>query len=165
MLERNRNPMCSPHRIVGTSEMADRIRTFSWELTAIGPIAGWSETLFSAVSIMLSSRHPILLLWSPEMILLYNDAFRPILTDCHPQALGMRRREFWTDVWPVVGGQLEAVLHKGESIFHENALVPILRHGSLEIGYFNYSYSPVHDPVGRIGRNASTIFAVRSKCD
>jgi hypothetical protein len=52
---------------------------------------------------MLSASLPILLLWGKELVLLYNDAFRPILTDRHPRALGDRGREFWTNVWPVVG--------------------------------------------------------------
>jgi signal transduction histidine kinase len=136
--------------LIGTGEMAERVRAFSWKSTAIGPISEWTETLLGAVNIMLSASHPILLLCGPELILLYNDAFSPILTNRHPNALGDRGREFWSDVWPVVGQQLESVLHDQQTISFQNALVPILRNGKLEDAYFNYNYSPVFEPDGRV---------------
>jgi len=142
--------LLSPHRVIGTGEMADRIREFAWERTPAGAISEWSETLLSMVNMMLSTRYPVLLLWGPEMVLLYNDAFRPILTNRHPAALGDRGRSFWIDVWPVVGEQLERVLHEGRDAFHENAPVPILRNGVLEEAYFNYSYSPLYEADGQV---------------
>ena len=135
---------------MGTGEMAERVRAFDWESTAIGPVSEWSETLLGAVNMMLSASHPILLLCGPELVLLYNDAFRPILTDRHPSALGDGGRQFWTDVWPVVGGQLESVLFEGKTVSHQNALVPILRNGKLEEAYFSYNYSPFFEPDGRV---------------
>jgi len=130
--------------------MADRVRAFDWGSTALGPVSEWTETLLGAVNMMLSASHPILLLCGPELILLYNDAFRPILSDRHPEALGDRGRVFWTDVWPVVGEQLESVLNDGKTVSFQNALVPILRNGKLEEAYFSYNYSPVFEPDGRI---------------
>ena len=87
--------------------MAQRVRAFPWESTAIGPVSEWTESLLATVNMMLAASHPILLLCGPELVLLYNDAFRPSLTNRHPSALGDRGRRFWTDVWPVVGQQLE----------------------------------------------------------
>lgn len=147
---RREKPTTATGRLIGSGEMAERVRAFDWESTAIGPVFEWTETLLGAVNMMLSASHPILLLCGPELILIYNDAFRPILTDRHPHAMGARGREFWTDVWPVVGQQLESVLHAGQTISFQNALVPILRNGKLEEAYFNYNYSPLFEPDGRI---------------
>jgi signal transduction histidine kinase len=130
--------------------MALRIRGFAWEKTAIGAVEEWPETLLTSVNMMLSTRHPVLLMWGPEMVLLYNDAFRPILTNRDEDALGARGRAFWADVWPVVGEQLEAVLREGKDTFFENALVPLLRNGVLEDAWFSYSYSPVFDGTGHV---------------
>ena len=135
---------------MGDGEMAERVRAFDWGSTAIGPVSEWTETLLGAVNMMLCASHPILLLCGPELVLIYNDAFRPILSDRHPEALGERGREFWTDVWPVVGHQLESVLNDGETVSFQNALVPILRNGRLEEAYFNYNYSPVFEPDGQV---------------
>jgi len=75
---------------MGTGEMAERVRAFDWGSTAIGAVSEWTDTLLGAVNMMLCASHPILLLCGPELILLYNDAFRPILSDRHPEALGDR---------------------------------------------------------------------------
>jgi signal transduction histidine kinase len=140
----------STARLIGSGEMAEQVRSFNWESTAIGPVFEWTDTLLGAVNMMLSASHPILLLCGPELILIYNDAFRPILTDRHPDALGARGREFWTDVWPVVGQQLESVFYDGQTVSFQNALVPILRNGKLEEAYFSYNYSPLFERDGRI---------------
>ena len=89
--------------LIGDGEMADLIRAMDWESTSLGNISDWPPELRLVTNIMLAARHPMLLLWGPEMVLIYNDAFIPILTDRHPKALGACGREFWTDVWPVVG--------------------------------------------------------------
>ena len=137
-------------QVVGSGEMADLIRNFDWASTSVGPIAQWTESLLLYVNMMLGTRYPVLILWGPEMLLLYNDGFRPIIMDRHPQALGMSGREFWTDVWPVVGEQLESVLREGRNIVNERALVPILRESVLSEAYFNYSYSPLFHADGTI---------------
>jgi signal transduction histidine kinase len=147
---RIQKPAIQTRRLIGSGEMAERVRAFPWESTAIGPVSEWTETLLGAVNMMLSASHPILLLCGPDLVLIYNDAFMPILADRHPNALGDRGREFWIDVWPVVGKQLESVLHDGKTVSHQNALVPIRRHGKLEEAYFNYNYSPVFEPDGAI---------------
>ena len=123
--------------------MAECIRAFEWSQSSLGPISSWPETLLFLVNAALATRQPMLLMWGPELVQIYNDAFAPILTNRHPAALGQRGRDLWQDVWPVVGHQLEAVLSEGRNFFQERALVPILRNGVLETAYFNYSYSPL----------------------
>ena len=47
--------------------------------------------------------------WGPHLINLYNDAYGPILGRRHPDALGRPAREIWSEIWPVVGPQAEAL--------------------------------------------------------
>ncbi len=136
--------------LIGDGEMADLIRAMDWESTSLGNISDWPPELRLVTNIMLAARHPMLLLWGPEMVLIYNDAFIPILTDRHPKALGARGREFWTDVWPVVGSQLESVLHDGQTVVSEFASVPMLRNGVMKQAFFSYNYSPIYDFDGKI---------------
>ena len=89
--------------------------------------------------------------WGPELIQFYNDGYRPsIREDKHPKALGQRGIECWPEIWHIIGPQIEAVMTKGESTWHRNALVPIHRNGKLEDVYWTYSYSPVRDRDGNI---------------
>jgi hypothetical protein len=51
---------------------------------------------------LLPSKAQICLFWEPELIALYNDAYRPALASKHPWALGRPAREVWGEVWDEV---------------------------------------------------------------
>ena len=126
--------------------MADLIRAFDWSATPVGPIENWPEVLLIAVNTMLATRHPMFLWWGDELTQFYNDGYRPSLgSDKHPKALGQPGRECWPEIWHIIGPQIEGVMSRGQSTWHEDALVPIYRDGKLEDVYWTYSYSPVRD--------------------
>ena len=62
----------------------------------------------------------------------------------------MRAPDFWTDVWHVVGPQVEGVMTRGESVWFEEVYIPIERNGRLDDAWWTYGYSPVRDDDGRI---------------
>jgi signal transduction histidine kinase len=136
---------------VGEGALAARCRQFDWERTSLGPVTNWPLSLRALTSALLASRNPILLFWGPELVMIYNDAFAPSLGSTRDaRGLGAKGREFWTDVWPAVGPQIEGVLERGESHWFENTLVPIEREGVLDEAWWTYSYSPVRDDRGDI---------------
>ncbi|MDP9161354.1 MAG: PAS domain-containing protein, partial [Acidobacteriota bacterium] len=129
--------------------MAALVRAFDWKKTPLGDVATWSDTLITAVNLLLASQHPMFLWWGPELIQFYNDGYRPsIRTDKHPSALGQRGIECWPEIWSIIGPQIEAVMSRGASTWNKNQLVPIKRDGKLEEVYWTYSYSPVRDRDG-----------------
>jgi len=75
-------------RIIGSGEMADRVRAFDWGSTALGSIATWSKELLTIVNLTLASASPARIMWGPNLILIYNDAYRPVPGPRHPAALG-----------------------------------------------------------------------------
>jgi len=141
----------------GPGEMAARCRAFDWDLTPLGPVVGWSQSLRTMATAVLASRNPMLLFWGPELIQFYNDAFRPSLGPStgpaarHPRALGMRAADFWTDVWDVVGPQVHGVMERGDAVWFEDLYLPIERgEGVPDDAWWTYSYSPVRDDDGFI---------------
>ena len=140
----------------GAGEMSRRCREFDWASTPLGPTPSWSVSLRTMADAVLASRNPMLLFWGPELVQIYNDAFRPSLGSedgefaRHPRALGMPAAKFWTDVWEVVGPQIEGVMTRGEAVWFENLHLPIERDGKLDDAWWTYSYSPVRDDDGRI---------------
>jgi signal transduction histidine kinase len=136
----------------GTSEMHQRCRALDWAATPLGAVSGWSTSLRTTAGLVLGSRNPMFLFWGPELVQLYNDAYRPSLGEGgrHPRALGMRAREFWTDIWDTIGPQIEQVMTTGEATWHENQYLPIERNGRLEDVWWTYSYSAVRDDDGTI---------------
>jgi PAS domain S-box-containing protein len=136
----------------GDGEMAQRCRAFDWSRTALGPVEGWTQSLRTTAGIVIGSRNPMFLWWGPELIQIYNDAYRPSFGQSgrHPAALGMRGRECWTDIWETIGPQIEQVMTTGESTWHEDQYIPIERNDTLEDVWWTYSYSPVYDDDGTI---------------
>ncbi len=138
--------------LAGDSEMVRRVREFDWSSTPLGPIERWSSSLRTTTATLLHARHPMFLWWGSELIQIYNDAYLPSFgVGKHPDALGQRGRDCWPEIWPIIGPQIEAVLSQGIATFHEDALVPIFRDGSIQPVYWTYGYSPVFDDDGNIG--------------
>src|SRR5688572_21876480 len=74
---------------VGGSEMARRMRALDWSTTDFGAPESWPDHLRLAVSLCLTSRYPIIVWWGPQLSVLYNDAYIPILGSVkHPRSLG-----------------------------------------------------------------------------
>jgi PAS domain S-box-containing protein len=136
----------------GPGEMRALCRAFDWSSTPLGPSTAWPQSLRTTTGILLASRNPMFLWWGPELIQIYNDAYRPSFgaEGRHPRALGMPGRECWTDIWEVIGPQIEQVMTTGEATWHEDQYLPIERNGRLEDVWWTYSYSPVYDEEGRI---------------
>jgi hypothetical protein len=137
--------------LAGGGEMGERIRSFDWSQTPVGPVAGWPQSLKTTVRITLGSRYPMFVWWGRELTNLYNDAYTPMLGKRHPDALGRSAAEVWSDVWPVVGPQTEAVLNEGRATWNEELLLVMERNGFTEEAYFTFSYSPVPDDEGAVG--------------
>jgi PAS domain S-box-containing protein len=132
-------------RIIGTGEMADRVRDYDWSTTALGPIEAWSKELVTIVNLTLASSSPARTMWGSQLVLIYNDAYRPIPGPRHPFALGKPARRVYSESWDVVGPLLEQALATGETIFHEKLLVPLPTEDGVRGAYLNYSFSPIFE--------------------
>ena len=133
----------------GSSEMAQRIREHDWAATPLGPVTHWPGSLRAIVDMLLPSGFPMVALWGPDFIQLYNDGYRVIMGLKHPVGLGQPTRECWPEVWHINAPIYERVL-AGETLMFEDALYPIIRHGRLEDAWFTLSYSPLRDEVGTL---------------
>ncbi|RUR84200.1 hypothetical protein PCC6912_17940 [Chlorogloeopsis fritschii PCC 6912] len=136
---------------VGDSEMAVLMRSHDWSKTPLGSVENWSQSLKIAVNICLNSRFPMVIWWGEELTLLYNDAWRPILGNKHPQALGKPGKEVWSEIWDIVGTQLHSVLKTGKATWSDDLLLLVNRYGYTEEAYFTYSYSPIFLETGEVG--------------
>lgn len=67
-------------------EMGERIEAYEWSATLIGPAHVW-PALRVALTTVLASSFPSVLVWSPGRITLIDDAYRQLLGD-KPDALG-----------------------------------------------------------------------------
>ncbi|MGW4365774.1 SpoIIE family protein phosphatase [Nocardia takedensis] len=126
-----------------------------WAATSMGGVDTWCAELRVAVGICLNSPFPMLLMWGPDLAMIYNDAFVPILGAKHP-ALGQSCARVWADAWPVVGSMIETVMDRGESSYHEDLPLVIHRHGFDETVHFTFAYSA----IPRADRSVGGVFTV-----
>ena len=129
--------------------MQRRVLEHDWATTPLGPQSDWSSTLRAAASTCLNSRFPTLLMWGPELVMLYNDGYGPMLGDRHPSALGRPAVEVWADIWRDLE-PLVAEVMAGRATFSENLPLVMSRYGFPEETYFSFSFSPVVAPGGRV---------------
>ncbi|MBW4622002.1 MAG: PAS domain S-box protein [Cyanosarcina radialis HA8281-LM2] len=142
----------TPEQIfIGDSEMAKLMRSLDWSQTPLGALSGWPSSLKTAVSICLNSRFPMVIWWGKELVLLYNDAWRPILGTKHPKALGRPGQEMWAEIWDIIGVQLNSVLETAQATWSDDMLLLVDRYGYTEEAYFTYSYSPIFLDTGEVG--------------
>ena len=132
----------------GGGEMGDRIRRMDWSRTALGPIAGWPQSLKTAVGLVLSSPVPIVMLWGPDGIMIYNDAYSVFAGGRHPQLLGSPVLEGWPEVADFNRRVMEAGLSGRTLSFRDQHLI-LNRHGAPEDVWTDLSYSPIRDETGR----------------
>ena len=131
--------------------MGARVRALDWSKTPLGAISKWPQSLKTSVSTCLNSRFPVLIWWGPELVKIYNDAYRPLIGSKHPWALGCPGREVWPEIWNVIGPMLEQVTGRGEATVSEDLLLLLERDGYAEECYFSFSYSPIRNELGRVG--------------
>jgi PAS domain S-box-containing protein len=143
---------CEPEAFLsGGGEMGALIRAYDWASSPLGPPEHWPAGLKIALRLLLSSQHPMLIWWGPELIQFYNDAYGGLIgPENHPGALGRRGAEFWSEVWDVIGAQVEYVMAGRGGTWRENQMIPITRNGETEEAYWTYSYSPI-DEQGEVG--------------
>ena len=126
--------------LAGGGEMGALMQAHDWSTSPIGYPDTWPQTLRTAVSMMLPSKHVMFVAWGPELAFLYNDAYRPVFGKKHPWALGRPFREVWPEVWNEITPLVDTAL-RGEATWSENLPLVLERNGYPEDCWFTFSYS------------------------
>jgi len=118
-----------------------------WSTTSIGAIETWPQSLKSAVSLILLSPVPIVMLWGEDGIMLYNDAYSVFAGRRHRELLGSKVREGWPEVADFNDNVMKVGLAGGTLAYKDHELT-LCRHGRPEQVWMNLDYSPVLDERG-----------------
>lgn len=137
-----------PDFLSGGGEMGERIRTYDWSKTSLGPIENWPRSLRTCIRIMLTSRQPIWIGWGKELIKFYNDPYKTIVGGKHPHALGSPASVVWRDIWKDIEPMLKQVMEKDEGTYVESQLLIMVRNGYPEETYYTFSYTPIPGDEG-----------------
>ena len=141
----------------GEGEVACLMRRLDWSATPLGPLKFWPQSLKTAADLTLACRFPMIVLWGPELIQIYNDSYREVMGGKHPAGLGQPTQRCWPEVWQI-NEPIYAKVLQGESITFEDHLYPIARYGFLEDVYFTLCYSPLRNDHAQVQGVLVTVF-------
>jgi PAS domain S-box-containing protein len=126
------------------------LQAYDWREFPLSVPDAWPASLRTALSICLASSFPTAIYCGEDLRLIYNEAWTTIPGDRHPWAFGRPAAEVWSDIWPIIGPQLEGVLRSGEGFSTFDQMLPMQRDGSTCETYWNYSFTPIRDEDGAI---------------
>ena len=134
----------------GTGPMAALMREHDWAASALGPAAAWPLELHTLANLMLATRNPVLLVWGPQALMLYNDAYRPLLGKRHPAALGQPFAAVWPSLWPALEPVVADNFAGTASHFDEVAAMVPDADGAARQRWYSWSHVPVHGRDGNV---------------
>jgi PAS domain S-box-containing protein len=134
----------------GGGEMGQRMRAHDWAATSLGPLADWPQSLKTMVSTCLNSPVLATVLWGPDLIMLYNDAYIPSLADRHPNAMATPVAYVWGSAWEQVCAPFHHCQRTGEGFSQAEVELPMIRRGKSETTYWNFSAAPIRGENGLI---------------
>ncbi len=133
----------------GGGHTADLIRAFSWDRTALGPVASWPDVLKTTVGAILRSPVAIVTLWGDDGFMIYNDAYSGFAGGRHPQLLGTKVREGWPEVADFNDNVMRVVM-RGETLSYVEQELTLHRSGTPEQVWMNLDYSPIVTEDGQV---------------
>lgn len=137
-------------------EMGRLCRETNWAATPLGPVETWPQSLQTAAALVLGSGFPMILVWGPERIQIYNDAYISLIGQKHPAALAMPTHACWPEIRHLQEPIFEEVF-RGETVNLVEAHYPLNRNSKIEDLYFDATFVPVPLETGGIGGSVSTL--------
>jgi hypothetical protein len=138
--------------LAGGGEMGELIRRHDWSATPLGPLSDWPQPLRAAVTLCVRSQFPTIIHWCwPDLVVLYNDAFIPLIGDKHPTALGARLFDSWPELRLTIENIQERVFSTGQAALSKDLLHVYRRSGYFEERYLTASFNPIVLDSGEVG--------------
>jgi PAS domain S-box-containing protein len=134
-------------RMQAEPRMAQRVRSYDWGATALGPMASWPQALRTVVDITLSSNLPMVMAWGPDAQLIYNDAYAVFAGGRHPYLLGLNLLAAWPEVVDFNRHVLDVAL-AGEPLSYKDQPMVLFRNGHAEDVWLDLDYTPLRDADG-----------------
>ncbi|KAG0324352.1 hypothetical protein BG000_002240, partial [Podila horticola] len=132
------------------------VESKDWSTTGLGPRENWDPELSMLMPMLMRSAAPLAIYWGDQSYLIYNDAWRPILKQKHPMALGTPGATVWSEIWEELEIQMAQVRKERRGKDNKSLRLDLHREGYEEECYFDFTFSPIFLKDGSVGG----IFAV-----
>jgi len=112
----------------------------------------WSPQLRSAANLVMHDPRPPVILYSPSLIMIYNEAYINLLRGVYP-CMGESARVTLSSVWPQYCKPIIQRNLRGETVEKINTPTLILRSGFMEETYFSLQFILILDSDGATVRH------------
>lgn len=124
--------------------MARRIRAHDWASTPLGPVDRWTPEMVAVVNLVLCLPTAARLLWGRDLLVFYNDPYRPLAGKTHPEALGKPARDVFQNEWKLLGPVLETAMATGEPFISDKQRLLVETGEGIKEFYLDCTNSPVY---------------------
>ncbi len=123
--------------------------SFAWSNTALGEPAQWPHSLRLSVDILLNSPLASVLMWGPEQVMVYNDAYVALLGSKHMAAPGAKVPAMLPAEWSWNSAALESAW-AGRAACYRGQALQIWRDGAASEQLLDLYYTPIRDELGAV---------------
>ncbi|MCX4241994.1 hybrid sensor histidine kinase/response regulator [Paraliomyxa miuraensis] len=103
-------------------------RAIDWSTTSLGSVDQWPAALHTSTLLCLEHGSPMALWLGPELALIHNDAYAPLLGSRSPAAMGLPMREGWPEALDALGRRCEELVRPGQAPNWEHHVDATARH-------------------------------------
>ncbi|MCT7990431.1 PAS domain S-box protein [Laspinema olomoucense] len=136
--------------VVG-GEMGRLMGRIDWTATPLGAMENWPGSLHNAVNLSLTSPVAIAILWGPDWVQFYNDAYHQLLQDTQQLRLfGQPVRDCWTNRFPAMARAAASVFATGQAYQLRDQRFECDRCNCAEEVTIALSSSPIFDELGEV---------------
>jgi PAS domain S-box-containing protein len=128
-------------------ELGRMIHDLDGSTLGLGPAAAWPVAFQHALATVLRADAPMALLYGPDGVLFYNDAYRAIAGMRHPDILGRPIADALPELADFHRNVLDVVLAGGALAYRDQHVV-LNRSGESEDVWLHIDFSPVVEPSG-----------------
>lgn len=126
-------------------------RSINWAGTSLGPIENWPVELRGMCNLIMASPHPSAMYWGRDHIAIYNEAYVLLAGQKHPELMGSRYRDAWSEIWHALEEVFDGAFENAQATMKDDDCLFLTRNGFLEETYFSWSIIPL------IGDNGSVV--------
>ncbi|KAK0657681.1 hypothetical protein B0T16DRAFT_453116 [Cercophora newfieldiana] len=125
-------------------------RSIDWRSTSLGPVEDWPADLRILSNMIMGSPHPAAMYWGQDHVAIYNEAYVALAGQKHPQMMGSRYQEAWSEIWSEIGPVMTRAWENGDATMKYDDLLFLTRKGFTEETFFNWALIPLVGGDGNV---------------
>ncbi|WP_051676301.1 ATP-binding protein [Polaromonas glacialis] len=138
-----------PDFLAHAGQMGTLIKAQDWSAHPLGGPEGWPSGLKTVLATVLGSPRPMYVLWGPEFVFFFNDAYAPMLGQHGDGAMGRPFARVWPELWADFEPMLRQAL-SGQGSSYDNMALTLARHGYPEPTWWTFSFLCLRDEHGAV---------------